>query len=70
MFGQPCLNSNPLLFATVFQGIGNQILHALRKGREVANDPGQVRLDLLLHAEPRRSDESCRAGKRGVENLR
>ena len=55
MLGKPRLNSYPFLFAAVFQCVGNQILHALRKRREVAHDLRQVGLDLLFHVKSRRS---------------
>ena len=69
MLDQPRLNSDPLLFAAVFQRIGDQILHCTGKSGEIAHDSGQVRFHLLFHEELGRPNEASRAGKRRVENL-
>lgn len=42
-------NADPAMRAAILHGVGDQVLQALRKGREVANNFGELGLDLLLY---------------------
>ena len=63
-FGAPALtnvlgaHADPSVAPAVLDGIGHEILHRGAERRGVADDDGQIRLDLTMHG------DFCRSNKR------
>src|SRR5579859_3672807 len=69
-FTKTCSNADPGLWAAILHRIGDQVLQALRKGREVAGNLRQIGFNMFFDDYLLRLDQTGRILQRCVQYLR